>query len=219
MQIVLDYIRGRIPADEFKKEWYTNPSIGEWLDSLVDLKSPLNEKWSNLPYNYLRFAIHKHYDGSCAKFIEASDSFHTQHPNTPKWLDIKWHFDAIAAIIVVAFPEIVPTTYYEEEASFYQNAVGEYLGGPEVEQYIGDILESFPRNMGKTKRLKAAKTELKSRFHISGNQYPRWAQEAEWPMGTQSPMMFVSQKRTGDLVVFTFQDADTGEIRMIEQYN
>lgn len=219
MQIVIDYVRGIIGADEFKKEWYTNPSIGEWLDSLVDLKSPLNEEWSNLPYNHLRLAIHKHYDGSFAKFIEASDSFHSQYPNTPKWLDIKWYFDSIAAIIVVAYPEIVPTTYYEDEASFYRNAVGEYLGGPEVEEYIGNILESFPRDMGKSKRTKAAKTELKSRFHISGNRYPRWAQEAEWPMGTQTPMMFVSQKRTGEQVIYTFQDADTGEIRTIEQYN
>lgn len=219
MQIVLDYIRGRIPAAKFKKEWYSNPAIGQWLDSLIDLKSPPQEEWNTLPYQFIRLAIHKHYGGSVVKFIETSDHFHSQHPNTPKWLDIKWHFDSIAAIIVVAYPEIIPTTYYEEEASYHRNAVGDYLGGPEVEEYIDNILESFPRDMGKTKRTKAAKTELKSRFHISGNQYPRWAQEAEWPMGTQSPMMFVSQKRTGEQVVFTFQDVDTGEIRMIEQYN
>ena len=219
MQIVLDYVSGKIGSAEFQQEWYSDPSIGEWLDSLIDLKSPPKEEWNVLPYAPMRLAIHKQYNGSLLKFIEVSDTFHSKHPDTPKWLDIIWHFNAIAAIIVVAFPEIVPTTYYEEESSFYQNAVGDYLGGPEVEQYIADILKSFPRELGKTKRIKVAKAKIKNRFHISGNRFPRWAQEPQWPMGTQSPMMFVSQKRTGDLVTFTFQDVDTGNTRIIEQYN
>ena len=219
MQIVLDYISGKIESGEFKEAWYSNPEIGKWLDSLIDLKNPLPEAWDSAPYSYVRHAVHKHYGGSALKFIEASDSFDGVNARKPKWLEILWHFRAIAAIIVIAYPDIVPTSYYEEEAQYYQNAVGESIGGPEVEAYIDNILAAFPNTMAKTKRIKAAKASLRNHFPAAGSKYPRWCQEPEWPMGLNSPMIFVSQKRCGEKVTFTFRDADTGTVRQIEQIN
>lgn len=218
MQIVFDYVRGNISLEAFKAEWYANPQIAAWLDSLIDLKSPPKEEWSSLPYAPWRMAIHKHYDGSIVKYILASDTFDSLHTATPKWLDIMWHFPAIASVVVAAYPNIVPTSYYEEEASYFQNAVGDYLGGPEVEDCIANILSSFSRDMGKTKRTKTAKAALRTHFHIHSRQYPHWVQEPEWPMGKHSPMVFSGQKRTGEKVTFTFQDVDTKEIRLVEQY-
>lgn len=219
MQIVLDYVSRKIGREEFQKAWYSDPEIGKWLDSLIDLKNAPQKEWDSAPYSYIRHAIQKNYDGSVLKFIEASDAFDGENSRKPKRLDILWHFRAIAAIVVIAFPDIVPTSCYDEEALFYQETVGEYMGGPEVEAYIDDALVAFPDTMPQSKRIKAAKRSLRNLFHISGNRYPHWCQEPEWPMGESSPMIYVSQKRYGEKVTFTFQDSDTGEIRQVEQIN
>ena len=219
MQIVLDYVSGKIGRDEFKDKWYSNPEIGQWLDSLIDLKNSPKEAWNSVPYSNVRYVIHKYYGGSVLRFIEESEAFDRQQSGAPKWLDIAWYFDAIAAIIVIAFPDIVPTSVYDDEIHFYLNAVGDYLGGPEVEAYIANVLSSFPSSMGKTKRIKEAKASLRNHFHLTGNKYPRWCQEPEWPMGESSPMVFLSQKRYGERVVFTFKDADIGTVKQVEQIN
>ncbi len=216
MQIVLDYVTGKVSSDSFKQAWYEHPEIGEWLDQLIDLKSTPLPEWATAPYSYVRMSIHKHFDGSVLKFITASEE--TEQYGTPKWLDIGWHFTTIAAIIVIAFPDIRPTTYYDEERTFYMNAIGDYIGGPEVEDCIYAVMQSFPRSLGKTKRLKEAKAALKMLFHIEGTKFPRWVQEPEWPMGTKSPMLFISQKRKGECVQFFFRDIDTDETRIVEQY-
>ena len=216
MQIVLDFITGKIGCDEFKEAWYSNPEIGIWLEQLVDLKSPPVLEWSSLPYAYIRMAIHKHYGGSVLKFIAASES--APNSNTPKWLEIGWHFKTIAAIIVVAFPDIQPTSYYDREQDFFCTVVGDSFGGREVEGCISSTLSAFPDSMGMTKRKKDAKAAIKCLFHAEGAKCPRWVQEPEWPMGSKSPMAFISQKRKGDLVQFLFKDVDTNETRIVEQW-
>ena len=41
MQIVIDFVIGKISDDVFREAWYSDESIGKWLDGLVDLKSEL----------------------------------------------------------------------------------------------------------------------------------------------------------------------------------
>ena len=217
MQIVIDFVTGKISDDVFREAWYSDDGIGKWLDGLVDLKSELRPEWASLPYSEFRMAIHKHYGGSVLKFIQASEEFNSKHPYLPKWLDIGWHFHTIAAVVVAAYPDLVPTAYYDNERDFYRTSVGDYIGGSEVEDIIFDVLSKFPASMGKTKRKTEAKKAMKQLFHIEGAKYPRWAQEPEWPMGKSSPMAYVSQKRKGDLVQFHFTDVDTGETKIIEQ--
>lgn len=216
MQIVLDFVEGKVDCETFKKVWYANPEIGQWLDQLVDLKSPPPPEWDLLPYSVFRNAIHNHYNGSVLAIIQASDN----DPNKdkfPKWVRIGWHFHVIAAVVVAAYPHIVPTSYYDDEQNFYMNAVGDYIGGVEVEEIIGQTIQKFPVSLGKTRRKKEAKAAIRKLFHIQGCRYPRWVQEPEWPMGKHSPMAYVSQKRSGDLVQFTFRDVDTGETKIVEQ--
>lgn len=216
MQIVLDYVTGKITSDEFMTAWHARPEIGQWLEHLVDLKSGPTPAWDHAPYPEFRIAIYKHCHGSVLNFIERSEA----SPNKsrmPKWVEIGWHFETIASVVTVAYPEIRPTRFYEEEKDFYLSAVGDYIGGPEVEEQIGVLLGQYPRSLGKSKRKKAAKAAIREYFHLSGNKYPRWVQAPEWPMGTNTPMAYVSQKRDGEQVLFTFEDVDTGEIRIVEQ--
>lgn len=216
MQIVLDYVTGKISSDEFKNAWEKNPEIGMWLDQLIDLKSPLPPEWDSAPYSGFRKAIHKYYDGSMLKFLAASEQFDSK--NAPRWLDIGWNFETVTSIIVIAYPEIQPTDFYEKEKAFYINAVGDYFGGPEVEACIGSVLDQFPHTMRVTARKKEGKAAIRALFHVEGAKYPCWAQEPEWPMGANSPMKFISQRRSGDAVQYLFQDVDTGEERTVVQY-
>jgi hypothetical protein len=79
---------------------------------------------------------------------------------------------------------------------------------------------------GKNKRIKEVKSRIKEAFHVSGIIYPRWVQEAEWPLSASGkPMKFVGQKRKkgkeyeGMLyTLFYFEDVDTGEERVVEQF-
>ena len=94
----------------------------------------------------------------------------------------------------------------------------DYLGGEEVDGVIEEVLEKKTEDISVTKFISAAKQELRELFHITPRKYPKWVQEPEWPMGQVSPMMFMGQRKDGELVEFVFQDADTGEERIVTQY-
>ena len=70
----------------------------------------------------------------------------------------------------------------------------------------------------KKQRIQQAKRDIEEQFHVVDKKRPRWIQGPEWPMGTHSPMMFISQKRSGEVVRYTFKDVDTDEIRVVEEY-
>lgn len=218
MQIVLDFVEGKVPLEEFTAAWNTDPEIGEWVEHLVDLRGEPKPEWSSLPFHGYRMAIHKHFGGSVLAFWRNSEKSLRENPHpSDKWYSIGGLFYTIASVVVVAYPNIVPTSFYDDELDFYTRTIGDYIGGDAVDQCICEILDQFPRSMGKTKRKKAAKAALLEAFHIQLGKYPRWVQEPDWPMGVNSPMAFVRQQRDGDMVLFTFQDVDTGELKVVEQ--
>lgn len=217
MQIVFDYLSGKIGSDEFKAAWHQDPEIGLWIEHLIDLQSPPKAEWASAPYPHYRMAIHRHYNGSFLRFIEASEKAELKAKRRPKWLDIGWRFQPIAAIVCAAYPQTKLTKYYDEERDFHISVRAEYTGGSEVEAFIDDLLAQFPRSLGKTNRKREAKSALRKLFHIEGGKYPRWVQEPEWPRGVKGPMVFIGQKRKGEVVEYTFKDADTNETRILEQ--
>jgi len=77
MQIVLDFVTGKVGVEKFKTEWYSNPEISVWLDGLVDLKTELKPEWKNLPdiyYIHLR-EIHFRHGGYVLKYLQFSDEY------------------------------------------------------------------------------------------------------------------------------------------------
>ena len=84
-----------------------------------------------------------------------------------------------------------------------------------VEQIIQKAITS---SNTKTKRRSFAKSVVKAAFHVVDRKRPRWIQGPEWPMGTDSPMMFIEQKRHGEEVRYMFQDVTTGEKRVVIQW-
>ena len=67
---------------------------------------------------------------------------------------------------------------------------------------------------------------IKKEFHIVGTKYPRWVQGGEWPVSKSGkPMRFVEQKRKKGkeyqdvlYTIYVFEDLDTLEKRIIEQF-
>lgn len=83
-----------------------------------------------------------------------------------------------------------------------------------MEQIVTDSMQ-LP---SKAKRIKQAKTTVSTNFHVHNNRRPRWIQGPEWPMGVNSPMEFIAQKKAGDTVNYEFKDVDTGYTRIVKQY-
>lgn len=127
-----------------------------------------------------------------------------------------------------AFPEenIVIDQTLSKKFDFMLDACPEAVDGPEVENVIEALLESLPQDLSKAKRVKLFKERLRELFPTAGGKWPRWVQGAEWPLGSGGkPMRFLEQKRRKGkeyanmlYTHFIFEDVDTGEQRIIDQY-
>jgi hypothetical protein len=116
----------------------------------------------------------------------------------------------------------------EEKASFMMDVCPEYIEGHEIDEagIIEAIIEQIPESLPKAKRKKQIKELIKKEFHIEGTKYPRWVQGGEWPLSKNGkPMRFVEQKRKKGkeyaqmlYTQFFFEDVETGEIRVIDQF-
>lgn len=129
--------------------------------------------------------------------------------------------------------ELYPDETICKDESLYQKALfisdvcPEYIEGHEVEEagIIEKIVEQVPESLSKTERKKQIKGLIKKEFHLEGK-YPRWIQGGEWPVSkTGKPMRFVKQKRKKGIeyetmlyTQFFFEDVETGEERVIEQF-
>ena len=116
----------------------------------------------------------------------------------------------------------------EEKALFMMDVCPEYIEGHEIDEagIIEAIIEQVPEALPKAKRKKQIKELIKKEFHIEGTKYPRWVQGGEWPLSKSGkPLRFVEQNRTkgkeyAELLYtqFFFEDVETGEIRVIDQF-
>lgn len=115
-----------------------------------------------------------------------------------------------------------------EKASFMMDICPEYIDGHELDEngIIEAIIDKVPESLPKAKRKKQIKELIKKEFYIVGTKYPRWVQGGEWPVSKSGkPMRFVEQKRKKgkeyqDMLytIYVFEDVDTLEKRIIEQF-
>lgn len=115
-----------------------------------------------------------------------------------------------------------------QRALFMMEVCPEYIEGYEIDEagIIEAIIAQVPESLPKGKRKKQIKDLIKKEFHIEGTKYPRWIQGGEWPVSKSGkPMRFIEQKRkkgkeysTMLYTQFFFEDVETGEIRVIDQF-
>ena len=116
----------------------------------------------------------------------------------------------------------------EQKASFMMDVCPEYIEGHEIDEagIIEALIEQVPESLPKSKRKKQIKELIKKEFHIEGTKYPRWVQGGEWPVSKSGkPMRFIEQKQKKGkeyaemlYTQFFFEDVETGEIRVIDQF-
>lgn len=115
-----------------------------------------------------------------------------------------------------------------EKYRFMLDVCPDYIGGCDIDdaEIIDKLIDSVPADLPKAKRTKEIKARIKDAFHVKGIVYPRWVQEPEWPLSKSGkPMRFVDQKRKKgkeykDMLytLYTFEDVDTGERVVVEQF-
>ena len=116
-------------------------------------------------------------------------------------------------------PDLTYTSMYEQQFDLYLTVIHDCFDGPEVKDFVEQIIQEALMIKGKGKQVAFAKEKIKELFQEENTkQRPYWIQGPEWPCGQRSPMKFIERKRHGEAVAFTFLDIDTGEMRTVTQY-
>ena len=217
MQIVFDFLSGKMPFDDFYKAYHEDPSIAAWLDGLTDFSAPCPPAAERLSWIRYTYTLMQKNGGKISDYIAKTVFTGDERGFDLAAMQNAW-YGAIAAPVVAAYPDTKITRLYARNSSYYLEAKGNSIGGREVDDYAERILDKFPPTMKVGERHKAAREALKEAFHIKDRKYPRWPQGADWPMGKNSPMQYYGQWEDGDLVRIRFRDVDTGEIRIIDQF-
>ena len=220
---LIDFAEGKISVPEFIEYCDVYPEI---LDFLTDIADP----------KFKTTVVHKKVgENGCPQYIAEGLPFdaklYINEELKRKSSLLGFHLnihDLFSRVLVTAFPNdnIVIDETLSNKFTFMLRSCPEYIGGEEVDALLENLLESLPIELSETKRIKLYKEQIRSLFHIESNKYPRWIQEAEWPMGEDGiPMKFISQKRKRgkayDTMLFTeylFEDVKTGKQRIIEQF-
>ena len=72
-----------------------------------------------------------------------------------------------------------------------------------------------PEDLSTTKKVALIKSRIKELFP---GKRPYWIQSAEWPVYNGKPMLYIERKHDGDLYQYIFEDFETGQRRVVEQF-
>ena len=208
MQRIIDFVSGKLTYAQFETIFTEDPSIWDLAQSL-------------LTPEIMNDSAHPFWSKSNRSRLE-SNNYCVQYAC------LSFGYDALGQVIthgmlseLVSFryPDVVLRDPPALSSTDLREKLGmEYLGGPEVDDRIDEILRGKPADVSVSKFLTTARQELRTLFHLIPRKYPRWVQEPEWPMGSSSPMVFIGQQRDNELAAYTFQDADTGAQRTVKQF-
>lgn len=218
----VSFVEGRISVPEMLAQTDEEPALLDWLTDIADSQ-------------FITYTLQRDDDGE-KNATQVANPFdaklqiqtyvHEGHGSRlGRYLNIHGYF---SRVLTAAFPDdgIVVDKTLSEQFNFMLDACPEYIGGPEVDGLLDELLAEIPQDLNKTKRAKLYKEKVKAMFHITGNQFPRWIQSAEWPISPSGkPMRFVEQKKEKGKAYsmtlythFIFEDVDTSERRVIDQF-
>ena len=219
---LIDFAEGRVSVPDFLAYCESNPQV---LDFLTEIAAS----------SFKTVVVHKSVDEDGVPWYTPEElPFDAKlcieeemkcGGTLGKYLNIHHQF---SRVLISAFPEenITMDDTLGEKFSFMLNACPEYIGGPDVDFLLEDLMESLPENLSKTKKIKLYKERVKELFHIEPKKYPRWVQDPEWPLGEDGvPMKFIAQNRKKDgryeaclFTEFIFEDVKTGKQITVEQF-
>ena len=223
----VSFAEGRITVPEMLVQTEAHPELLDWLTSIADpklFKTYTEQVDHDEEFGPTYTPIEHPFDAKLQIQVYVYEG-QGASSQLGRYLNIHHNF---SKILTTAFPEdgIVIDQTLSDKCNFMMDACPQYIGGPEVDHLLDELLAEIPETLSKTKRAKLYKEKIKEMFHITGNQFPRWVQEAEWPISpTGKPMRFVEQKRKKGkeyrmtmYTHFIFEDVDTGETRIVDQF-
>ena len=210
MLLIEKMLMGELPMKEFARILNTDINVQSELNSII----PEDAKWNedHPLWEYIAFTFLLEYDFDLYRGIVSRHKFDNSiSDNLNIW-------GTIHAIYMYIKPDLLYTTKYHDDFGLYLDVVKDIYDGPEVRSVLEGIFTDAFKEKSKTARKKKAKAAILEAFHVEDKNRPYWIQGAEWPMGENSPMKYISKKREGEVVKYTFIDVDTGELRVVEQY-
>lgn len=190
---ILDYAEGRLSHEEFEAELYLHPELWEELQSLMppDIKDPACRFRTLFPniklletnqYRVRQTLLAFGYRGSLSHAL-------------------------VGALVRYHNPSAGIRRPPEESGhSFLEKNSLDFIGGQEADQYVQELLLTHADSTAAEK-----KRAIREAFHIQPRKRPGWVQEPEWPFRGGKPLRFVSQRHSGELYEYVFEDPDTGE--------
>ena len=208
LKYAVDFVEGKLTYDEFECLFLQYPEIWDRVQELLTdalLDAPEHPFWTKSNRSRMEASG---YSVRSAALAFGWDEYGKRVAH-----------QMIGDLVENTFPEIRRRNPPEQSLDDLLEKLGmDYLGGEEVEALVADILSGGQDITPAKERNRLLKEQLREAFHLKPRKVPRWAQSAQWPMGQRSPMAFVDQKREGERNQYVFRDADTGEIKVIEQF-
>ena len=210
MTVLERMLSGQIEISEYLYLLTSDFNLQDELNSIIPrdaIGNPNHPLWKCIYYDFL---FQYNFD-----LYNCLISFHRLDDSVGDNLNI---FDLIESIYTYTRSDFPFTTQYNDAFDIYLDVIKDCYDGPEVRELVNDIIKECLIVKTKSGRKKEGKKKILERFHVIDKNKPRWIQGAEWPMGANSPMKFVEQKRHKEQVEYLFIDVDTGEERTIIQY-
>lgn len=211
MKAIEQMLTGEMEMRDFVALLQSDLKMQDFIRNLVPkeaVNNPCHEFWTYAPYKSLaqnQFDYYQllkrisRFDGSINDALNISSSLARGY--------LYYHQDLHC------------TDKYHEAFELYLDVIRDCFEGPEVERLVEQIINDALPIRPKSKRRKEAKRKVEELFHIVDRKHwPRWIQGADWPMGVDSPMQYVSRRSIADGVDFIFTDITTGEVRIVTQY-
>ena len=206
------FLKGKLDLTDFWEQYRNDEELFRQVQALIPadaLNDEDHEFWNDR--TVLR-------DGLSCYDYDIRDMLYSHYGDVETDEDRLEFFYTIRSLYFYDHPSFRCTNKYEDSVFFRDEIAGELYGGKDVEHLIDEIAANTANIQSKSERKKEAIRQLEELFHTAGGKKPRWIQGPAWPMGKQSPMRFVSQKRFSDGVDYVFEDADTGEQSVVREY-
>ena len=213
MSLLDDFVCGKAESQAFVDALKNDPEIREEIRDLIPLEvrtDPEHPIWRRRSYEL----YNTKYGFDCLKLME---SLFRLDCSIGDMFNIE---SELGTFYVLRHPDVKASTRFKDLFNFCLDVSRDIYEGPEVNGFLEAVLNEYSDIRPKALRIRLAKERIKKEFHVEGNHYPRWIQGPEWPMGKSSPMKFVKSvhKKGSDLVEFIFEDVDTGDIRVVEEF-
>ena len=208
MQRIVDFVSGKLTYVQFEELFTADPTVWDVAQTLLTPEIMNNNN-------------HPFWSKSNRSRLECNNY-------SVQYACLSFGYDLVGRVIThrllgelvsYQYPDIVLRDPPDVSTDDLREKIGmDYLGGSEVDSLVDKLVQSKDDTISATKFIQEAKQQLRVLFHLVPRKYPRWIQEPDWPMGKHSPMKYVDQKKTGELVEYFFQDVDTDEMKVVKQY-